>query len=214
MEHTGWSEETIKMLIATTRAADIVPLVRVPAAQYHLIARILDVGAMGIMVPMVERADQARLLVQSAKYPPVGRRGAAFGVAHDDYAPGDVAAKMRSANEEVLLVALVETVPGVENVDAIAAVDGLDVIWIGHFDLTNSMGIPAQFTHPDYLRNVDKILEACARHGRTPAHMVHDVKDGLAKLEQGFRCLGYSGDLWLYQHALAEGLAGLRAARA
>src|SRR6185437_2955284 len=78
MEHTGWSMETIRMLMATSRAADIVPMVRVPALQYHFIARVLDVGAMGIVVPMVADAAQARMIVDSAKYPPVGRRGVAF----------------------------------------------------------------------------------------------------------------------------------------
>src|SRR5215211_6337066 len=93
LEHTGWSIETIRMLMATTRAAEIVPMVRVPATQYHLISGPLDAGAMGIMVPMVETAEQARQIVQSAKYPPQGKRGCAFGVAHDDYTGGDVIAK-------------------------------------------------------------------------------------------------------------------------
>ena len=76
MEHTGWSIETIRMLMATTRAADTVPMVRVPATQYHLMSRPLDVGAMGLMVPMVEDEEQARTIVRSAKYPPAGGRGA------------------------------------------------------------------------------------------------------------------------------------------
>src|SRR5205807_994798 len=84
-EHTGWDADTIRTLMATARAAALVPMVRVPATQYHLIARPLDLGAMGIMIPMVESEEQARLFVRSAKYPPDGGRGAAFGVAHDDY---------------------------------------------------------------------------------------------------------------------------------
>ena len=68
----------------------MVRIARVPATQYHLISRVLDVGAEGIIVPMVESEEQARLIVQSARYPPVGRRGAAFGVAHDDYSSGDM----------------------------------------------------------------------------------------------------------------------------
>src|SRR5262245_1072377 len=134
MEHTGWSVETIRMLIATTRSTAMVPLVRVPATEYHFIARTLDVGAMGIMVPMVESAEQAARLVASAKYPPIGRRGAAFGVAHDDYAGGHIVEKMNSANRETLLIAQIETAAGVQYVDAIAAVPGIDVLWIGHFD--------------------------------------------------------------------------------
>src|SRR3954453_13707701 len=129
MEHTGWDVETIRMLIATTRSTAMVPIVRVPATEYHFIARVLDMGAMGIMVPMVESEAQARRIVESAKYPPVGRRGAAFAVAHDDYIGGDMVGKIRSANAEQLLIAQVETARGVENVDAIAAVEGLDVIW-------------------------------------------------------------------------------------
>jgi 2-dehydro-3-deoxyglucarate aldolase/4-hydroxy-2-oxoheptanedioate aldolase len=209
-EHTGWSVETIRMLVATTRSADVGAFVRVPATQYHLLARVLDVGAQGLMVPMVETEEQARLIVQSAKYPPQGRRGAGFGLAHDDYQDGDILEKMRTANEEGLLIAQIETAQGVENVDAIAAVDGIDVLWIGHFDLTNSLGIPGQFEHPDYLRSVDAVLAACARHGKSAGIMVHSVESGRALRAQGFRILAYWGDVWVYKKALREGLVGLR----
>lgn len=211
-EHTGWSVESLRMQVAVARGADIVPIVRVPATQYHMIARVLDVGAMGVMVPMVESAEQARLLVHSAKYPPEGGRGAAFGVAHDDYEGGDVVAKMKSANDEVLLLGLVETAAGIENVDTIAAVDGLDVLWIGHFDLTNSMGIPGQFTNSRFLRAVDAVLDACRRHGKAAGFMAADVEAGRQLLAQGFRCISYSGDIWLYSQALRDGIAALREA--
>ena len=210
MEHTGWSIETVRMLMATTRAADLAPMVRVPATEYHLLARPLDVGAMGLMVPMVETAEQAELIAASAKYPPDGRRGAAFGVAHDDYSGGDIMAKMRSANEEILLVAQIETARGLANVDAIAAVPGIDVLWIGHFDLTNSLGIPGQFSDPVYLDAVERVLAACAQHGKVAGIMCGDVATGQAQLQQGFRALAYSGDLWLYQQALRQGLDTLR----
>ena len=211
MEHTGWSIETIRNLMASSRAADLVPMVRVPATEYHLISRPLDVGAMGIMVPMVESEAQARRIVESAKYPPVGRRGAAFGVAHDDYTGGDIIAKMTASNEEVLLIAQIETARGLENVDAIAAVPGIDVLWIGHFDLTNSLGIPGQFSHPTYLQAVERVLEACRSHNKIPGIMAGSVTDGQALLARGFKALAYSGDLWLYQTALREGLDALRA---
>jgi 2-keto-3-deoxy-L-rhamnonate aldolase RhmA len=210
-EHTGWSVETIRMLVATSGATDMVPMVRVPTTQYHLIARVLDVGVRGIMVPMVESVEQARSIVQSAKYPPVGRRGAAFGVAHDDYTGGDVGEKIRSANDELLLIAQIETVAGVECVEELAAVDGIDVLWIGHFDLTNSMGIPAQFDHPRYLEAVDRVVTACQAQGKAAGIMAGSVEDAQQALDQGFRIVAYSGDLWLYQRALREGLATIRA---
>ena len=129
-EHTGWGIETVRMLMATSRAADLVPLVRVPAAQYHLLANPLDAGAMGLMIPMVESEEQAQLIARSVKYPPEGRRGAAFNVAHDDYGlePGTAIEKMQRANREVLIIAQIETAPGVENVEKIAAVPGIDIL--------------------------------------------------------------------------------------
>ncbi len=135
MEHTGWSIETIRMLMATARAADLEPFVRVPATQYHFLARALDIGAMGTMVPMVESEEQARLVVDSTKYPPTGHRGAAFGIAHDDYQDGDVTEKIETANRELMVIVQIETAKGLENVEDIAAVEGVDVLWIGQTDL-------------------------------------------------------------------------------
>ncbi len=211
MEHTGWSLETIRMLIATTRSTDMVPLVRVPATEYHFIARALDVGAMGVMAPMVESAAQAATLVASAKYPPRGRRGAAFTVAHDDYTGGDIVEKMTTANTETLLIAQIETAAGLQHVDEIAAVDGIDVLWIGHFDLTNSLGIPGQFDHVQFQDAVARVLEACRRAGKVPGFLAGDISAGKKLLDQGFRMVAYGCDLWLYQAALREGLQALHA---
>jgi 2-dehydro-3-deoxyglucarate aldolase/4-hydroxy-2-oxoheptanedioate aldolase len=210
MEHSGWTIETIRMLLASCGGTSLSPLVRVPATEYHFIARALDMGAAGIMVPMVESAEQARRIIEFAKYPPVGRRGAAFGIAHDGYTGGDTLAKIAAANRETLLIAQVETAAGVKNVEEIAAMDGIDVLWIGHFDLSNSLGIPVQFTHPLFQDAVAKVLAACQRHGKTAGFMCADAADGKALLAKGFRMLAYSGDLWLYQQALRAGLAALR----
>jgi 2-keto-3-deoxy-L-rhamnonate aldolase RhmA len=210
MEHSGWTIETIRMLIATTRPTEMIPLVRVPASEYHFIARALDMGAMGIMVPMVEDAEQAAQLVASAKYPPVGRRGAAFAVAHDDYSGGDLLEKINTANSETLLIAQIETAAGLRNVEQIAAVHGIDCLWIGHFDLTNSLGICGQFDHPKFKDAVEQVLAACRRHGKAPGFMAGDVPTGKSLLDQGFRMLSYGGDLWLYQTAVRQGVAALQ----
>jgi 2-dehydro-3-deoxyglucarate aldolase/4-hydroxy-2-oxoheptanedioate aldolase len=206
MEHTGWSIETIRMLIATTRASKALPMVRVPATQYHLLSRPLDVGAMGLMIPMVETVDQARLIVQSAKYGPEGGRGAAFTIAHDDYEGGDVAEKMRAANREGMLIAQIETVTGVENCEAIAAVDGIDCLWVGHFDLTQSMGIPAQFDHPDFVEAITRVAHACEAHGKAAGVMVANIETARQWREIGYRALAYGGDLWIYGAALKAGI--------
>src|SRR4029079_10104615 len=98
-------------------------------------------------------------IVTCSRCRPAGRRGAAFNVAgHDDYSDGDVPGKIAQANARTMVIALVETAVGIENVDAIAAVDGIDVVWLGHFDLTNFMGIPGQFDHPELHAAVDTLV--------------------------------------------------------
>ena len=94
------------------------------------------------MVPMVGTADEAARIVACTRYPPQGRRGAAFGFAHDDYEGGDVAAKIAALHARTMVIAQIETAEGLDNVEAIAAVPGVDALWVGHFDLTNFMGIP------------------------------------------------------------------------
>jgi 2-dehydro-3-deoxyglucarate aldolase/4-hydroxy-2-oxoheptanedioate aldolase len=212
MEHTGWSIETIRMLLATSGGTNTVPMVRVPATQYHLLANPLDAGAMGLMVPMVESEEQAQLIARSVKYPPEGRRGAAFGVAHDDYGlePGTAIEKMARANREVLIIAQIETAAGVENVERIAAVPGIDILWIGHNDLTNSMGIAGQFAHPDYLAAVARVLAAGKANDKAVGIMSGSVEDARAALAQGFRIIAYNGDLWIYGQALSAGLQAIR----
>lgn len=202
MEHTGWSLETIKMLAATSRAAELVPIVRVPVSDYHFIAHALDVGAMGLVLPLVGTAQQARAAVDCALYPPRGRRGCAFAIAHDDFKGGDVNAKMQHTNDNVFIVAQIETTEGLANVDEIAAVEGIDALWIGQFDLTTSLGIPGKFDHPKFLDATKKVLEACRRHGKAATLAVMDPDQLAAAPAEGFRLLVYVGDLWIYQQAL------------
>lgn len=211
MEHTGWSIETIRMLVATTQSSKALPMVRVPATQYHLLSRPLDVGAMGLMIPMVEDEAQARTIVRSAKYPPEGARGAAFGVAHDDYMAGPVTEVMASANKEGFIMAQIETVSGIEHCEAIAAVEGIDCLWVGHFDLSLSMGIPAQFDNPAFLGAIEKVANACEKHGKTAGVMVNNAEGARVWKDLGYRAFAYLGDVWLYGNALRAGLADLRA---
>ncbi len=211
-EHTGWGLDRIRMLLATARAADAVPIVRVPATQYHLIAGALDLGAMGIMVPMVESAEQARAVSAAARYPPLGRRGVGM-LYREDWVGGDLAATMATANREVLVIAQIETAAGIEHAEEIADVEGIDVLWLGHFDLSASLGVPGAFASEPYVAAVGALL-AAARDRDTPVGlMAGSLEDGLAAIERGFRMIGWNGDLWLYQQALRDGLTQLAAAR-
>ena len=211
MEHTGWSLETIRTLLATSQGPQIVPMVRVPASDYHFIARVLDMGAMGIMVPMVESVQQARDIVRHAKYPPTGRRGGAFGISHDNYEGGGVTDKIETANANTLLIAQIETVHGLEAVDDIAAVDGIDVLWVGQTDLSLSLGIPGQFDAPEFTSALDRVIQAAHANNKAAGYMAMSVEECYLRHQQGVDCLAYSGDLWLYQQALGEGIRSVRA---
>ena len=144
-EHTPWGLETLAAAMAVMRFTRPVPLVRVPTLQSHLVSRLLDVGALGVMVPLVETQEQAARIVEAARYPPVGRRGVSGGLAHDDYRGEDVASAMRQANAETLLIAQIETAQGVECGREIAAVEGIDVLWMGQMDLSTSLGVAGQY---------------------------------------------------------------------
>ena len=154
MEHAGMGLETLKTQVAACRGCGIAPMVRVPRGEYHFLARALDVGAQGVMIPMVESVEQARAIVEATRYPPRGRRGAAFGFAHDDYEAGSPHEKIAAADARNLVIAQIETERGLEVAEDIAAIDGIDVLWLGHFDLTNFLGIPGQFDNPKYLKAV------------------------------------------------------------
>ena len=117
MEHGAVGIDTLKGQRAFARGAGVAPLVRVPGIAYHLVAPVLDAGAMGIMAPMVETREQAENLAKWCRYRPEGIRGLGFGVGHDDYRGGDVVSTMREENERTLVIALVETARGIANAD-------------------------------------------------------------------------------------------------
>jgi len=210
LEHTGYGIERMRTVLAAARSADTVPFLRVPDAAYDLIARGLDLGALGVMVPAVESAEEALLVVESARFPPVGRRG--FGLLmRDEWEPEGVPATLAKANAETIVLVQIETAAGLAAVDEIAAVEGVDVLWIGHFDLTASLGIPGDFASPRYREAVDRVVAAGAAAGKPVGMVCGSVEEGLALVERGFRILAYSIDIYLYEEAVRAGIAGLRA---
>ncbi len=210
MEHAGLGFETLKMLAAACRGIGIEPLARVPRSEYHFMARALDVGAFGVMVPMVESAEEARRIAEATRYPPRGRRGAAVGIAQDDYSGGDVKAKVAALDERTLVIAQIESERGLAEVDAIAATPGIDVLWLGHFDLTNFLGIPGEFDAPTYLDAVRSIVAAARRHGKGLGFMAADADWARRYRALGFNMIAAGLDPGLLQSAIRTTLQGLR----
>lgn len=210
MEHSGFGIDRIRSLISQSRATDLATLVRPPSGERQVIGPLLDVGAGGIIVPQIETAAAARRVVDCCRYSPQGKRGAAFAIAHDDYRRGDPAAKMKAANEAVICSLLIESAVGVENIEAILGVPGVDLIWVGFLDLSLSLGIPGQYSHPEFAAMISRIVAACQAHGTPVGILADKPESALERIRQGFRCISYSGDLWLLQQALSDGIQTIR----
>ena len=165
-EHSCYTMETLHDLFMTGRALGISSLVRVPEGTKDWISRVLDQGADGLMVPMIETAEQARELARLSRYQPIGERGFGSCSGHCSYMPGKTADQMKSANDSVLVIAQIETVKGVENADAIASVEGIDCILVGPADLSCSFGFPGDTMNPKEVEAIGKVVDACKKHNK------------------------------------------------
>ena len=207
MEHSGLGFETLKWLFASCRGLPIEAMVRVPRGEYTWLARALDLGARGVMIPMVESQAHAKAIVEACRYPPLGRRGAAFGFAQCDYLGGDVGDKIRRYHERTLVIAQIETERGLDQVENIAAVDGIDVLWVGHFDLSNFMGIPGQFDDPRFDAAMRQVAQVARRHGKAAGFMATDAAWIARARAMGFTMIAGGTDTGLLELAL-KGLVG------
>lgn len=210
LEHSGFGFETVKSALRYFEAADLPAIVRVPSREYHHIARAMDMGAEGLMLPMVSSVEEVRHIINSMKYHPVGRRGVALQVAHDRYRPGSVADKFIATNKRTTLFCQIETAEGVENCDAMAAIDGVDCLWVGHFDLSVSLGIPGAFDNKIFTDAIGRVAAATKKHGKALGRLVPSVESGIEVNRIGFDFICYSGDVWVLHNALAEAIGKLR----
>src|SRR5579863_6281901 len=210
LEHSGFGMETVKSAIRYFEAADLPVIVRVPAKDYHFIARAMDMGAEGLMLPMVGTAAEASQIINSMKYTPDGGRGVALQVAHDRYRPGAVKDKFAAANKRSTLFCQIETAEGVKNADAIAALPGVDCLWVGHFDLSVSLGVPGEFGSKTFADAIACVSEATRKHGKSLGRLVPTVEQGIDLFGQGFDFICYSGDVWVLHDALKGAIDRLR----
>ena len=197
MEHGRCDIGLLEQMIASCRGSTIVPMVRVPDLNYAPLSRVLDLGARGVMVPRVETRQQTEGIVQALKYGPAGKRGVATGIAHDLYRPG-AADFFAQCNQEIPIIIQVETVRGFENLDAIISVPGVDVAWVGHYDLTVSMGIPGQFDHPRMLQAMDDLVSVCHHYGVAPGFLPPTPESAAHWISKGFRMISLASDIGVF----------------
>jgi 2-keto-3-deoxy-L-rhamnonate aldolase RhmA len=213
MEHGRCDLALLAEMIASCRGSNIFPMARVPDVNFAPLSRALDIGARGIMVPRVETRQQAEDIVSQLKYAPQGKRGVALGIAHDLYRAGN-AEFFAKANEEVAVILLLETEKAMENLDDIVSVPGVDVAWMGHYDLTVSMGIPAQFDHPRLLGAMDALVASCRKFGVAPGFLPPTPEAAVHWIDKGFRAISLGSDIGVFldgvrkfqAHVLQRGL--------
>lgn len=210
MEHSGMDLERVADLIAWLKATPVTPIVRVPTCLYHFVARCMDAGALGIMAPNIETVEQARELVAAVKYAPEGRRGVGLGSAHNDYLPPNPSSYLGEANANTTVICQIESSVGLKNLEAIGSTPGVDILWVGHFDLTCSMGFVGQFDHPDFLEALARVPEVARRHGKAAGIQPGNQEQVTNWMRLGYNVVSLGADIAVYRSALSQAVAEVR----
>jgi len=193
LEHGIGDVKDMSLQIQAVSDLEIAPIVRLPSNDAAMFKKALDLGAEGIMIPFVSTAAEAKAAAKAMKYAPEGIRGVAkftraaeFGQNFDKY--------FANANKELTLVVQIETEEGVNNIEEIAQVDGVDVIFVGPLDLSVSMGIAQQYNHPKFIETIKIIQKACEKYGKVPGILVPGITNLPTYLEMGFKFLVVGSD--------------------
>jgi 2-keto-3-deoxy-L-rhamnonate aldolase RhmA len=206
LEHGSFSLETTSQICIAALQSGVAPFVRVPALSPELIARVLDGGALGIIAPHIRNSADARQAVEYAKYPPIGRRSSGVSLPHLEYRSVKSSFAHPALNAATTVIALIESREGIANADAIAAVEGIDIVSIGTNDLCADLGIADQADHPLVDQAYMSVIQACRKHKK------HSGVSGLASkpdllsryVKAGARFISLADDLGLLMNAAAD----------
>jgi 4-hydroxy-2-oxoheptanedioate aldolase len=166
LEHSTMPIDAAAQICHAALDLGLFPLVRTPERDLGVIGRLLDGGALGIIAPRIETADEAAAVVAACRFPPLGHRSAIASLSSFGFAPLAPAALYEAANRSVLVKVLIESPRGIDNVDAIAAVEGVDLVGIGANDLSAELGVPGETSHPRMQAAIGTALAACLRLGK------------------------------------------------
>lgn len=211
MEHSHFGFKEVVEHLRVTRGTGVSPIVRVPRLQLDYIRRALDIGAHGVIVPMVGTAEELRQAMSFAKYPPEGVRGIggdrslSFGLGMKDY--------LAQANREIMVIPLIESREGVENIDEILAVPGLEAIFFGPVDMSASYGHVGRWDGPGVPEHIVEIQGKAASRGIVAGIMAPTLADLKTRQAQGFRLLSLGNDTNLLIRAIRESLGAIGESR-
>jgi len=197
-EHGCWTTPKISDMIQLCNEMGMGCIVRIPEPSRPYIQKYLDAGADGIMVPNCHNADIARAVVRDAMYEPKGTRGVSMMRAHNRYFPvKDPEARKRQMNDDTIIIVQIESPEGLENVDEIMAVDGVDIALIGPNDLSSSLGIMGQYDHPLFTGAVEKVISTAKKYGKWASIQAMNETSMKRYLDDGFQFMLYMNEVTL-----------------
>lgn len=208
-EHNMFEWDTLLTMCQFTLACGSTPIVRVTDLSYSAVARALDTGAQGVVIPRVDNREQAEEAVSYAKYPPLGRRGAG-GSARNSYMAKSAAESVEEGNRETMVIIQIESPIGVENLDEICSVPGVDVICVGPQDLSINLGMAGEFSNPVFVETIGKIAQTAEKHGLACGMVSRDPASFELWHKLGCRFLVCGSDLALIQSGATADVATLR----
>lgn len=209
-EHAPLTAESVENLVRAAEVAGTSPIVRVYENRPALISRCLDVGAQGILVPHISNKEQAEALAKAARFAPKGERGVCCYVRAAQFSQIDRYRYFDEANDNTIVVAMIEGKEGIANLDEILLVPGLDVIFIGPYDLSQSLGVAGQVTSPEVVGEMQRVAKKAQAHGLAVGTFVDDVADAKKWMGLGVQLISYSVDVGIIYKAMRDVIAALR----
>ena len=205
-EHNALDSAEIQHMLMATNATETIPIVRVPSTDHVFVQRALDMGAMGVFVPMIRTVAEAEAVVRATRYPPQGARS--FGPLRASHYTLDYADYYERANDNMLIILVLETREALENLEAIAAVPGIDALYVGQFDLCLSLGLnPMEQPHPEIDAALERALAIGRQSGVAIGYGAGTPDELRQRLAQGFTFITYGTDYTMLAGAAREGLA-------
>jgi len=204
MEHGPITVESAQNMIRAAEVVGISPIIRVSENDPVAILRSLDIGAEGVEVPQIRNAEDAEVMASAARYFPMGERGVCRYVRAASYSSMESSKYFEMANKRTVTIGHLEGSEAVKNVEEIMSVDGLDILFIGPYDLSQSVGVPGQVTHPEVLRQMEKVIKAASAKGKMVGTFADDVSAAKRWLNAGVMYVAISVDVGIFYNACRD----------
>ncbi len=209
LEHGPNTIETVQNLIRAAEISGILPLIRVPEDNDEMIGKSLDVGAYGVQVPQITDPDTVNRVIKTARFYPEGARGLCRYVRAGGYSSMDKNDYFREANKSIIVIQL-EGKAALDNLDEILEVEGFDIVFVGPYDLSQSLGVPGEIEHPTVISTIREIVAACLAKGISVGTFTDTPKQAAMWTDQGIKYIANAVDMGIFYNAVSELVSELK----